>query len=819
MRDHRHLTGKRLLSLSLAVMLAAGCVMPAAAAEPIGDGVTPTFDEAYYATLDYYGNLLDGSVVKSYTLNGAASITDYGTYDAVNNLSDGTAPSVTGGKTVFDFGTEPPQHFYFEGKTTQPYETLPWTISMSYRLNGVPTRAEDLAGKTGMVEIDLNFVPNEAASDYAKHNYTLEAMAVFNQDDILSLKAEGAQVQLVGNLRMVLFLCLPGEEQHFTIEVGAEDFSFGGMTFLMVPATLSQLEQIADISQKKDELEDDYHKLSGSLDDLLSSMNAMTGSLNASASGLDALNQARGTFSAGKGALYDGTDALKGDLSRLAEQLEPVEQQVQALSQLVTDSKATLNELTDITVSLRGQLADMQDALENLENGSDDMKDLVESAADLRTSLSSLRRALDAVSGGSSGGSEEEEETTSSRAMVKKVKAVHKAYEETDLTAFMRQLLVINGAAESDSQAAAMAAGLKQLLDLADMGMEDQIPAEQQANLATARQLRNLYYFAHSGATFQQFCEQLPGVSAEQAKQMNDLWIVYTSGKLEEEQTLSASLVLNDPAPAAESSESDSVGGAAIDLITGGLDSTLESIEGIKKDLTRTMQSIAKPTAALVGDLADLCKQLDDLTDLMDDASDLTTALRQSTQKLQKILDQADELRNLLNDYEPTLQETLKTVGSLSVTASATVKDTVTLIDSAEDLLKRSGSQLDDGTKKTLESLASVLRRTADVMATSGSIQTSKNAMTDIIEDLWNDHTGDVDNLLLMDATAEAESLTDARNGTPQSVQVMIRSQEIKEEEPEEPEDAAQTAGKGTFWSRVAQMLQDFWAAITGLFR
>ena len=83
----------------------------------------------------------------------------------------------------------------------------------------------------------MNFVPNENASSYAKNNYTLEAMAVFNQDDILSLNAKGAQVQLVGNLRMVLFLCLPGEEQHFTIEVGTNDFSFGGMTFLMVPAT------------------------------------------------------------------------------------------------------------------------------------------------------------------------------------------------------------------------------------------------------------------------------------------------------------------------------------------------------------------------------------------------------------------------------------------------------------------------------------------------------------------------------------------------------------------------------------------------------
>lgn len=66
MRQHTHLMGKRLLSSALAILLAAACIVPAAAAEPIGDGVTPTYDEAYYATLDYYGNLLDGSVVKSY---------------------------------------------------------------------------------------------------------------------------------------------------------------------------------------------------------------------------------------------------------------------------------------------------------------------------------------------------------------------------------------------------------------------------------------------------------------------------------------------------------------------------------------------------------------------------------------------------------------------------------------------------------------------------------------------------------------------------------------------------------------------------------
>lgn len=434
---------------------------------------------------------------------------------------------------------------------------------MSYKLNGVPTKAEDLAGKTGVVEIDLNFVPNESASSYARNNYTLEAMAVFNQDDILSLKAEGAQVQLVGNLRLVLFLCLPGEEQHFTIEVGTNDFSFGGMTFLMVPATLSQLEQIADISQKKDDLEDDYHKLSGSLDDLLSAMNSLTSSLNASANGLDVLNQARGTFSNGKDALYEGTDLLKGDLTEIATLLDPVEKQVQALSQLVTNSKSTLNSMTDTVVSLQDQLKDMEAALENLEDGKGDLQDLLQSAADMRNSLNRLKRALNSISGGSSGGSSGDSGSgnTSSREMVKKVKAVHSAYEETDLISFMAKMLLINGTASSNEQAAQLASGLKQLLDLSDAGLEDQIPDAQKGNLSTAMQLRMLYQLSKS-ASFQTFCEHLPGISKAEAKQMNDLWIVYSSGKLESEgtltsaegdtdiggETITASLLHNDPA-------------------------------------------------------------------------------------------------------------------------------------------------------------------------------------------------------------------------------------------------------------------------------
>ena len=153
-------------ALVLAGAMTASCA-PAMAAEKIGDGVTASYDEAYYATLDYYGNLTEGSVVKSYTMNGATTLTDYGTYDEVVNLTDSTEPSTADGKTTFTFDKSP-EHFYFEGNTAAPFNAMPWTLSVSYDLNGVPAKAEELAGATGVVDIHINAVPNAAASDYKK---------------------------------------------------------------------------------------------------------------------------------------------------------------------------------------------------------------------------------------------------------------------------------------------------------------------------------------------------------------------------------------------------------------------------------------------------------------------------------------------------------------------------------------------------------------------------------------------------------------------------------------------------------------------------
>lgn len=883
---------KRTLALILAVLMTAASAIPASAA-PIDNGVVPTYDEAYYATLDYYGNLLEGSVVKSYALNGADRLTDYGVYDEVVNLTDGAPVTLGEGTASFQFN-QSPGHFYFEGKTGTPFQNLPWTITLRYTLNGVPVQAEELAGEKGVVEIAMDVVPNRNASTYARYNYTLEAAAMFNQDDILSLEAPGAQVQLVGNLRTVLFMCLPGEEQHFTIRVGSDSFSFDGMTILMVPATLSQLQEIAKLSQRKDDLEEDYRALSGSLDALLDALNDVQDGLNASASGLDRLDTARGTISAGKGLLYDEAGVLRGDLSNIAGLLEPVEQRVLTLSQTITSSKAALNEMASTAVSLQTQLKELEEALEGLEDGSSDVRRVVRGLADMKSSLRSLQRALGDTHISSGGGGS----SASMTATVSQVKSVHAVYESTG-DAFLAGMLKLSGKTTSVEAVKALQ-GIPTLEQFKLAQAAGATGSATEEDWQSAKALEQLEA-TKGGMSFQKFCEQLPGVDRDTAKQMNDLWTVYSSGGTSTvggilsgalaSSMLSGNVFLTaaemsdgdtpatepDPAPTNEpvsdstpapstdpapdstpapstdpapdstpapstdpapdntpaysddsaasgstASDEGTVGGAAVDLIASGLDSANSKINAIQRELNSTLNQIARPTGRVVGELADLCDDVDDLVDLIDDAEDLSAALRQSSGKLRDILDNVGALQIILNEYEPTLQEGIANLGTLSTSAATSLRDLETLLADTEALMKTSGSQLDDGTRQALRGLSATLRQTAKAMAATSDVRTAKATINSIIEDTWHEYTGDINNILMMDAEAQAVSLTDPRNPAPSSVQILIRTQEIKEQEPELTAAtlAAPTASgqPTTFWGRVAQMFKDFWKAVTGIF-
>lgn len=801
----------RALSCLLAALLAALCIIPASAAEVIGSGVEATYDEAYYATTDYYGNLTEGSVVKSYIMNGAASLTDYGDYDEVVNLTDGTVPSTTGGCTTFDFASSAPSHFYFEGKTAAPFEALPWKLSVHYTLNGVPTKAEELAGKCGVVEIFFDAVPNKGAAEYARNNYTLEAMAIFNQDDILSLEAEGAQIQLIGNLRAVLFVILPGEEQHFSIRVGSDDFSFGGMTFLMVPATLTQLSEVAKLAERKDDIEDNYRKLSGSLDMLLDSVDGISSNLYVTANGLDELNTARGIISNGKENIYDKTDTALGDLKALNDSLSTLPGHIDTAADAVDAVDGSLDDVSDALHALQEQMEDTKNDLDDLQSalnkiGSSakssgrDLKTLGGYADTLKNNFDGLQEKLKALNLKVTGPTLTVQGMTIQdiNEAIAKAKGLHTVYESVgrgsplSVEQFLVAALIVSG--KTTAQAQEQLTQVNQI----STAIENAVAQGMDPDAAKAA------VYAQAQMTSEQIA--VYEVGAEKIQQLQAVYAAFaTDGKMDEVAFFAAMIFASNAAPTPDDAKAQAQ--KLLSLYTASQNLTdnakaLGDLIGYKNGLSGDLSDLLSNTGSAINELDDLSGTADDLLDEIDN-----------------VLDALDDLGDTADKYIPDLKATLTEAKTTVTTLMTTVTDTHSLLTSLRDLLKSAGEPLDSGTKKTLEGLAASLRATAKSLGTTGNVKSAKNNISGIVEDVWNEYTGEANNLLLIDANAAPQSLTDGRNSAPTSIQILIRTQEIKETEPPTEEIKIQEAAETTFFQRVAQMFKDFWTAITGIFR
>ena len=816
-----HSKKTRALRRVLPCLLAGTLLLSSVPALAVDDGVEPTYDEAYYALTDYYGNLTEGSVVKSYTVNGAASLTDYGDYDEIVNLTDDRVPTSAAGGNVFSFDGDAPEHFYFEGKTAQPFEDLPWTLSVHYTLNGVAAKAEDLAGKTGVVEIQIDAVPNENASEYAKRNYTLEAMAIFNQDDILSLEAPGAQVQLIGNLRAVLFLGLPGEECHYTIRVGSNAFTFGGMTFLMVPATLSQLQEIATLSQRKDDLEENYEKLSQGLDALLDSLGGISSGLYSAANGLDQLNAARETLSQNSGTLSWQADAVLGDLDALNGSLSTLPGHLDQGKKLLSDTEKDVKALNAALTEAREELESIQKEMKSLKAdltrisaassaSASDLEALGRKADALREHLDKLSAILRAIELRLRGEGVDVDGMTlpqlqdaleQARMLDRVFRAVGSG-EDLDFQEFAVAILMVQAAQKGEELTAEDAATQAQALSDARDAVNAlilQVMAQYEKDGVT------LTEDEAAAIALQQLEAKQPGITKtyETARELDR---IYTSlagdGFLSEKQFFAAVLYLQtkDMAKALAQSE------ILWKLLTGA------------DNLVNNAQELCDLLGYEKGLSGDVAALLRGVSSAIDDLERITVQTKDLRESLTDVLDSVDTIRDRAEKEVPKLQSALTDLKSVTVSLNTTLSDSTAFLGSFRSVLKSAGKQADSGAKETLDGLAAALRSTAGSLSKTGQVKDAKDNISGLIEDTWNEFTGENNNLLLMDATAEAESLTDSRNGAPQSVQVLIRTQEIKETEAERPDEEQPETESLTLWQRIGKLFQHIGSAITGIF-
>jgi putative membrane protein len=210
----------------------------------------------------------------------------------------------------------------------------------------------------------------------------------------------------------------------------------------------------------------------------------------------------------------------------------------------------------------------------------------------------------------------------------------------------------------------------------------------------------------------------------------------------------------------------------------------------------------------------------DEAEDALEHADDLLDVLDSAAEKTGGILEQVDALHALLDSYIPDVQETIADSRNIITTTSTSLRDLRSFLGSLESLMKNTGPNLDAGTQQTLSGLADALRRSTVGLDQTDNIRDAADVITDLIEEKWDSFTGEDNNLLLMDAGAPPVSMTSVKNGTPESIQYIMRTQEITaDDSAPQTEETAQPQESSTFFGRVAQIFIDFWNFITGLFK
>lgn len=385
---------KRFLSLALAFAM----LLPIAATPAHAVGTPVTTDEAVYVNMDYYGAITGTSIVKGCSLNGNREFKDFGSYTKVNNMSGYDEPQLTDDGVVWKLSPDVKEHFFYECTPTQNSVILPWTFKVTYKLNGAPIEAQKLAGASGLVEINIECIPDGSAEPYYRNNMLLQAATMVNVEDVLSIEAPGSQTQSIGTYKAIIFAALPGEHTTFTIRIGTDSFETPGIVMLMIPGTLEQMKDIKDLKEAKDTIGDSADSIYSSLDSILGVLDDMSDSLKMTQEGLQALQEARESVNSAKGGIYDGADASLRDLDALSQKISALVPHLQNGEQLVNDVNADVNSMVKTTNVLQSDLNDVYKSLSNLQDSMEDLEDALNGTNISSKHLSSLQDSISDLS-------------------------------------------------------------------------------------------------------------------------------------------------------------------------------------------------------------------------------------------------------------------------------------------------------------------------------------------------------------------------------------------------------------------------------------
>ena len=727
-------------------------------------------DETVYINMDYYGAPTNTRIVKGVNLNGHTEFTDFGDYKDVYNMSTFDEPTLKDGSVYWKLNTDK-NRFYYE---CIPNDTvniqMPWNFDVSYKLNGVPVEADQCAGASGTIQMDIHAVPNTYAIDYYKNNMMLVCATGIDMSKALSIDAPGAQIQSFGTYKLVMFMGLPGEENTFTVRIGSNDFESMGLIMFMTPATTSALDIMSSMRDIKDRLENSGDNLYTGVSSMLSTMQAVQGSLSSMSSGISGIDQVRKQLIKDRGTLDPRTDAA-----------------LNALDELTGKSDSLIPELNSAKETLTALNATTSSILTTLEESGEDIPEYQKLLNDVKTSLGNLEDLFDDL----------DDETDNSSWTIARIRSASEDLQK-ELNALTEDLKSLSGS-------------------LDDLDLETPVSTE----------LKN-YVSAMTSST-----AQSAGKDASQKKYL-EIMSTITRDMSDEEKAEIEEKAKAEAAKAGEAAGAAAVQSSAaynnaqaLAALMTGIKSGSSAVTSDMQTMTKQLESVTKEMSDLLNATNSLLKDLEDIADVFDEYKGLPQDFTAEGKKLTELAnDSLDRVNKMLADI-PALRESLD---SLTKTATASIDKTTDLMSSttkalstsydlmntANSVLRSVRSQADASTQTTIDSLLDTLGKLSGSTA-SGQMQTATNSIHSAVKDAETDLEDDT-NVLNIDTSADLESVTSSMNPSPSSLQFILRTEEISVDDDDDDGISDQDAADEGVFSRICNIFKKLFTAITGVF-
>ena len=754
-----------------ASVLTAALLCTSAGSVPVyGAPAGADVDETMYVNLDYYGKTTKVNVVKGVNLNGLGEITDYGNYINVENMSTSDAPVLGDGSVTWTLPEGQNGRFYYKCTMDNEQVVLPWYFDVSYKLNGVPTDGDKLAGAGGLIEINVKATPNDNANLYYRNNMMLMVTVPVDMSKCYSVDADGAQIQSLGSTTAAVFSALPGEEGDYTVRIGTDSFETTGVIMAMAPGTIDDLNHIKDLKEAKDTWKDAGDALYDSLEQMAKSVESMRDGINKVQSGVSSAESARQKWSANKDSILAGNDQTLESLTALSQQLETLVPHLQTAKDTAETVHNSMGDIVNTMGDMQQPLRKMYDRLRNISTTS---QSLGEQLDDVREDMAWLIQ----------NNAQFQVQTTTILEALPELIASLENYDVGDLDLGDLEdtdtRTIADDPDDDRENKADTSSGNQEdpdtnKADSSDTVTEDKTSGDMASEAAGAdhedggAEADNSSHTADSAAGTDNSSDAADGADISDA------------------QTLSKAHI--------EKHEVPLVGApSGVDLVT--LYKMLSKIDKDSREFTQVASN-------LMDNVGDAAKYGADLTDSMDLMIEDLTALHDS-----------------LDMYYPDLQASLDDLSELVNRTTDAMNKGISTMTIVQNTLKATSGDIDEAAKNSLRGSMELLDKSLSILDSTTGVRTAGRTMKDVMDEQLDKF--DTDNrFLFIDPSEDKVSFTSDKNPAPKTLQVVLRTDEISldDENNKETDAEAEKVNEGPL-KRMWNVLVEMWKAIISIFK